>query len=379
MKSKLKLLFPIAFLFLASGCWDKVELESRGFVVSLGIDLGGGESPFRYSVSASLPSVNGMRDEASNDSSKTVKKADGPDISSALSLMGMSSSQKLYLGQARLVIFGAELLGDEERFKEAIDACERNHEIGRKIFVLSTKGKASDILEADIGEEPSAGIYIENYYRNASSSGTLKSHQGLSNIISDLRSGGNTLIPEVELKYTQGGDAYLELGGCAAVKGFKLAGFLDSKQTRGFEWVMGDARGAEVSVPFESGNEPLSVSSGRSKIRFQEIGGNLECNVDVKVRGSIAESGFSEESLYDASALSKRSVKYEEAIKQEILDCAKLLQEDFGADAYGFLDMLRKRSYSAYKRVEGEWEENFKKMKIIPNVTVDIISAGAIK
>lgn len=38
MKKRFLFLFFVASLFFLSGCWDKMELEDRAYVVALGLD-----------------------------------------------------------------------------------------------------------------------------------------------------------------------------------------------------------------------------------------------------------------------------------------------------------------------------------------------------
>ncbi|MDR2750876.1 MAG: hypothetical protein LBC41_09465, partial [Clostridiales bacterium] len=143
IKTAAKTCFALAFtLALITGCWDKVELENRGFAVSFGID----EKDGKYLVTVSMPSVSSLK-EGPSDSAKDVRSEESDTVSGAIRAIDDSLSQRLDFGQAKLLLFGQELLDNEDMFRQAIDACERNGELNREIYVLAADGGARKVLE----------------------------------------------------------------------------------------------------------------------------------------------------------------------------------------------------------------------------------------
>jgi len=572
------LIAVIVVCLTLSGCWDKVELENRGIVVSIGIDrydinrrsflhLVGKEEFNRFTVSAVLPHVTSMRDSALSDKSKAVKKADSPTVSGSIQLMDAGSSQKLYLSNTKLLVLGNDLLMDDTLFRQAIDAVERNRQISRKVYIMSTKERADEVLQQDLPGEPTLGLFMESYYKNSGGTGFFGFYRVLEKIITDLHSTGCTLIPEIEKRsqverlhresdhkdrdkkdekkddcegdaaHVEGSedgdnnnnentdgmseedphhgdsesnddndnegndededdednededsededseddgsednededsedddsednededsedddgednedsededsednededsedednedenseedsedneedsededseddsedsenedsednededseddnnddseDAKIRLGGCAVIRDYKLVGWLNDVETRGYAWVAGNCRDAEVHVPFDNKLIGFKVHRSRARIRFHETDGKLECAVRVRVRGVVNECNREFLDLSDPANIENFEVSVEEFIKREIEQTATRLQQELRADVYNLKDLLRKKNHRLFLVYGEEWDKHFSEMEIVPEIKVDVVSTGVI-
>ena len=386
---------------LFTGCWDKVELENRGFIVSFGLDqydksnkslsLEGEDVQNRYTVSIAMPKVMDMKENAVKDQNKIVKTADSPTVSSGIQLLDTSSSQKLYVGQAKLLVLGKDLLSGEDLFRQVVDAMERNRDISRKLYLMSTKEQAEAILKLNLPGEPELGIFVDNYYKNSGSSGFYKT---LEKVISDLHSTGCTLIPEIEKRLEterededketdadngnteeQAGEIFF--GGCAVIKDYQLAGWLNDIETRGYAWVMGNCRDSEITIKTDNGYMPFKVSKSKARIKFSQDGGKLECQIRVNVSGAISEYNSAAD-LNNMNKLNAYKASLEQAISKEITQTSARLQTEIGADIYNFKDLLRKKNRQLFLTYGEDWERHFREMHIIPAIKVDIISIGTI-
>jgi len=519
-----------------------VELENRGIVVSIGIDrydlnrrsflhLVGKEEFNRYTVSAVLPHVTSMRESALSDKSKAVKKADSPTVSGSIQLMDAASSQKLYLSNTKLLVLGNDLLMDETLFRQAIDAVERNRQISRKVYIMSTKERADEVLQQDLPGEPTLGLFMESYYKNSGGAGFFGFYRVLEKIIADLHSTGCTLIPEIEKRsqvdrlhqecadaddsknadhkdkdkkdektddcegdaaHVEGSedndnnnentdgmseedphqgdnnesnddhsdddndedddhsdddddddhsdddededsededsenedsedensededsedddsenedsededsededtedddnnddsddeddeDGNIRLGGCAVIRDYKLVGWLNDTETRGYAWVAGNCRDAEVHVPFDNKLIGFKVHRSRARIRFLENDGKLECTVRVMVRGVVNECNREFLDLSVPANIENFEISVEEFIKREIEQTAARLQLELRADVYNLKDLLRKKNHRLFLVYGEEWDKHFSEMEIVPEIKVDVVSTGVI-
>lgn len=363
-----KKILPVLAILLLTGCWDKVELENRGFVVSLGVD----KNENKYAVSMAVPNVAALAEKSGSDKANSVKTADNETIAGAMSMADSASSQTMYYGQTKMTVLGKDVLTDERLFREALDAMERNREINRKMIILSTQGEAKDILEAEIPGEPMVGMYIANYYKSNANRTGITFRQDLEKILLDLRATDCTVIPQIEKN-----DDEINLSGMAVMKDFKLAGFLDEKETRGYLWLNGGCKDAMIIAPYEDGYIPLRIAQNRSKLRFYDDEG-LVCHAIVNVEGNIAEYTFTGQS-FDDKTLQSLGDLFAEIIENEISATVRRMQEDFAADGYLFKEKLRKKNYPLFLQVIEDWENAYANMKIIPEAHVKITGAGAIR
>lgn len=368
-----KLLLILTLPIFLAGCWDKVEIEDRGFVVSLGIDkfkddkaamFDDGKNNNRYTVTMSLPNVETLVGTGSKEDSESVKTSASETVSAAMRLIDSYSSEKLYFGHTKAVILGEELLKDRELLKEAVDALERNRLLSRKLVVLATTDDVKTVLEAKIPGEPLVGVFLANFYRNSESTSAMTFRQDLEGMNRHLRYSGDVLVPQISLE-----DDKLKLGGAAVINDFQLAGWLNDKQTRGYLWFTGQAKGAEVTAEYEGGHVPLHVNINKTGTYFYEDGGYVICRADIRLKGVIDELGHPVDTH-------KLGEVYERLIAEEVEQLFTLFHDELEVDGFGLCDRLRKENYGLYLAHGGS--DAYAGMRLVANVTLEITGTGVI-
>lgn len=394
-----KFIFIAVIPFLLTGCWDKIELEERGFVVTLGVDkydkkdddtagFTGNEENDRYLISMEFPNLSevsqnmgGMDsgggkegESGGGGSGKIVKKAKSETVSGAMRVIDTYSSQRLYYGHTKVGIIGQELLNDPVLFKEALDALERDREISRKIILLATKGKADNILKSPSSTRPLIGIFVNDFYKNNNKNVGVTFRQDMEYVIQDMLSGDTTIIPEIEIENEEP-----KIGGLAVIKNYKLVGWLNDMQTRGYLWVNDDNMGGDLSVDFDGSFVPLKINSKKTKIDFEQNDNKIICSINVDVIGNVEEYKLEQNVLLDSSVFAELQEKFEAAIVKEISDTVNILQNDFKTDAFGFREHCRKNYPDIYNNYKDNWETAFTNMDFNINADVSVKSSGSIK
>lgn len=398
-KTKITIVIIIVTMFL-TGCWDKIELEDRGFVITIGLDgykkneaekdedkkpaeIDGKQNESRYVVTMALPNVaelssgNGSSGGEAGDGStkaKSIKKAASETVSGGMRLIDAYSSQKLYYGHSKACVIGKDILKEPELLKEAIDALERNKEISRKLIILASKGSAEEILNANAPGEPLIGMFVSDFYKNNLKNVGITFRQDLENIIQQFMAYNNTVIPEVSLENNE-----IKLGGLAVIKNYKLEGWLNDVQTRGFLWINNDKLGGEITASFENSFIPMRITNKETKVEFEEKDGKINCYINVLVDGNVEEYKFAESILLNSNKLENLQKEYEKVIENEVYETVDILQHDFETDALGFKELCRKNYYKIYQKYADDWENAFKDMRINAEANVCIRSSGTTK
>jgi hypothetical protein len=136
-------LFFVAFaFFIFTGCWDRVEIENRAFVVAIGIDKGEEKN---YAVTLSVPVYE--KDENENEKNAELKTAEGENISDALKIIADKNEKQIYYGQTNLIIFGEEIFHNEELFQSAVEELNLVLKSPRRIAVAISKNAAKILRE----------------------------------------------------------------------------------------------------------------------------------------------------------------------------------------------------------------------------------------
>ncbi len=383
------LLTSLAVCLFLCGCWDRVEIESRGFVVSIGIDkydkkeiekaevkdrpvvLEGTKEP-KYVLTLALPNVTAIAGGSSESEAKSIKKTAGATVSEAIELSDSISSQRLYLGQAKICVFGKEILEDERLLRESLDFLERNRELNRKICLLSTEGKAEDILGANVEGEPLVGLFVANFYKNNAQTVTFR--QNLEDSVNELLTTGCTLIPQAE-KNASG----VKLAGAAVLKNYRLMGFLDDRSVEGFLACLGKSAGGEVYVEYKGAGVPLDIYKSRRSISFVEEDGGLVIGLKLTAEGGVSGYKLDKSPAFESEDLETIRKLFEQELKKEAEKTISELYGEYGADCLALSEELYKHEPKLYGKFKDVLAHDISGIKINVKAEVTIRNTGAIK
>jgi len=296
-------------------------------------------------------------DDSDKDKNEANQAANGRTIVEAIKALNSHSSRHLFLGHAKTVVIGKEILEDGKLFQEALSSLEQLPEIDRQIGILVTPSNVPEILAAKPPGESKPGYYVIHFNRLAEKSGGMSFHADLETVYSQLRATGTALIPSIREE-----DGHFLLQGAMAVKGNQLAGELDAYETRGLLWAKDKkCKGAVVTIEHEERPISMVVRRHSATPHFSEEDGRLHCTIDVRITG---ETSFP----LDRATLQELVQEYEAHIEEEMQQVIKKLQQEWEIDAYNFKSNLRKRQYQLYQRYADYWDEAFLEMEIVPSV-----------
>jgi hypothetical protein len=138
---------------ILSACRDRVQLEDRGFVLALGIDL----QDNKIVVTAC--------EAGSNDKEvQSIKKGLGNNFTEAFSDANKNTNKKLYIGHMKVVVFGKNLIENQICAEEILKELERA-DLSRKIIVLAAEKTAADEIK-DPRDGQNFGAYVSKYFKN---------------------------------------------------------------------------------------------------------------------------------------------------------------------------------------------------------------------
>ena len=352
-------------LFLG-GCWDRVELENRTFVLALGVDKVG--EGLALSIAPAVPHVpqGNMADtdvEAS-DEGETGEAGDPPgdtqaaaSFPEALHALNRHSSRDVFLGQAKTVVLGTDLLGDATAFRHVMYALDHHRDIDLRIGILATAEDVSSVLDAHPSGEAKPGYYVANYYRIVPKSGGRAFYQDFQRLTAQLRTPGAALVPLVSPESNGG----LKIAGAAVMAQGQMVGQLDGDTLRGVLWSQGGmCRGALLSP---AGEIPLEVRKHRARLRFTENENGLRCIIDVRV---CAEATL-KEARREGVPLPPQACPYENFIAQEVLAAVAAAQA-MDADIFRLEDALRRFQPHLYAKYKAGF--NAAQVEVVPLVQV---------
>jgi len=386
-KTAVLILVLTAFIVPLTGCWDRVEIENRAFVVAIGIDKAEeNDKNERYTVTLSVPILgqgdvgeaqpHGGQTDEKNDDDKIppphVKTASGSTITQALKALDAKTDKQLYYGQAKLLVLGESLLEGAELVDGVINLFTNKQEIDCRMHILAAEN-AYKILTVTPPGETLPGLYVSDIYRHKNKIGgtafALDFERFSTSLTCSKQNGA--IIPKLSTKNEE-----LELHGAVVLKNRKKTGALTPEELKGYLWCFpGGGKGAIVTVGVndESNHSkqidiPMHVESHKVNVNFTKPPLQAEINVQIKGRiDECAKNNLTPEQRQNIETALAREISL------EIAQTAFKLQYEFKIDGYNWLEHLRKKNYPLYKAYEENWNKTFTQMQIIPRVKVELI------
>jgi len=337
----------ISVVILFTSCWDRVEIEERAFVVAIGIDNEDG----KYAISLSVPLLEKDNDD-DHDSDKPphIKTATGATITEAMKNLDAKTDKTLFYGQAKLLVFGENLLENEAMLQRAIVALKSHNEIDLRINILAAEESAKDILLVKPPGETLPGLFVADMYRNKNKLGGESFALDLERLASSYANGA--VIPMIKKDDNEG--APLRPNGATVINGSKI-GTLSHDELRGYLWCKNHGNTSAIVIVEDIA---VKVEHHKAKVGFFVSHGDLHAVVDVNITAQVEEG----QRLLPGTL--------EEFIAKEMNAVVQKLQQEYVIDAFDWLEKLRQKEYALYKVYKDDWENVVATMKVVPRVYV---------
>jgi len=373
MHKRLRIMLCLAAALLFTGCWDKMELEDRGFVISIGIDKAGGESAFDLTMT--LPNVAAIagKDGAEGENARTLLHAQADALSAAMHKADAQTGRSLHYGHTKIAVFGADFLSDAELFKQAINALDRSSEVSQKLILLATEDTAADILAAKSPNEPLIGTFVSNFYKNNADNLHITVAMNLEQLLLNLNTTGHAILPRITVE-----DGDIRLSGAAILKNAALTGWLNETQTRGLLWLRGEGEGTLLTVPYDdpatarNRNVPFRTTHCTRTLAFRDTEDGLVCRLTLHAMGSIEEMTVTPDMLIPNDTLQTLSRQFEREITTELQQAFTLFQTEYGIDADHLLRELYKQNPNLYRQYADNLDAAFRQMTLETDIRVTI-------
>lgn len=361
------------------GCWSRRELNTLAIVMGTALDVG--STPDTFELTAQIVKAGELKSGTSSTSSSSAVKAysnvgnTGKSVLSILRSITHVSSRRLYFPHNQILIFSSELA--ELDIMEGLDAFLRDFEARLNVYILISKGKASDILDAACELEKIPSIHISEMIENQKSNSEI-AIVTLRDFAIAMLSGSKAPVAPIIKQYEEGGNKKSKLEGTAVFnKKGKMVGELDNTQTRGFMWITGNARSGVTTVDTKWGWVVLEIMHSKSRLRPVKMeDGSIRMKLEINTDGIIE----SNETYKDMSGMDKVNMlkKLErEVIRSDVensLKQAKLLS----ADVFGFGEAIRRQYPEDWKKMEKNWDHFFQEIGLDVQVEVELRSTGGL-
>jgi spore germination protein KC len=400
MKRKNLLFLFILFPLLFSGCWDYTEYEEMAQVIGMGVDYN--KNYNKISVTIQYASTEeGKNETAPNATNKgLVHSATDKTFFHALNKLQQVINHKIFFGYTKVIVIGEDaakyVIGD------LIEYLDRTPSLRSNTYVVISSSSAEEILSTvDLSHTSSSSDEIYNLLNLASFTGGV-SPTTLMDFTRMLAVGGieataprviglsdstkhssSAIRKEDNIRYDESHCGDLRLAGVAAFKGDKFLGWLNEKESLGFELISGKkVLTFKTSEASEDCNTKdlfyYRLNKSKSKITPKFDNGKLVIDLEVKVTAELRKYYSNQKSNFlFPEQIKIMEEKLSESINSDIQAALKRGQQELKTDIFGFGFAFFRKYITLWQEEYGEkWADIFPNIPINVNVTAKITNTG---
>ncbi|AWE08796.1 hypothetical protein DCE79_16155 [Lysinibacillus sp. 2017] len=403
---------------LLAACWDKIEVEERGFVSGIAIDMADSSSKMDIDERAQ-PQIVGetrlqqdekiinqhLNEDYGQDKNSKFQLTQQLIVPSGL-VQGQNSGNSMpafrnlsqtgntiiemnrdMIKQAgritnvthlNVVLFSEAVATEEGLFEDLMDIFLREKDMLRSVKVAITKDHAGDYLYVLPENEKIPGMYISKLLENKSN---LEIAQPL--IVGDIQalllSKKSFAIPILNIVNT----STINYTGLSIYNGKKnkVVGMLTSDDAKGVNFINSKDQTGTLNIKFNNHDITFEILKVKSKISLKNKDKNhLKFHITINVEAGIAEQ-YGSLDIMNESHYKELKKALEKQITQMTTNTVSILQNDVQTDLLGINTHLYKYHYPLWSKVKDDWEDGqayFSKSDVNIDVNVTIEKPGNI-
>ncbi|MGI6113238.1 MAG: Ger(x)C family spore germination protein [Mahellales bacterium] len=347
-------------VIMLTGCWDKIEIENRAFVQVITLDKIPEEERTdensRYLVSfvfprtAALVGQGGESGGSGGDASITISTT-GRTLTQCAYLLSSRLERTLYFNQARIMLFGRELMEDRQLVRETVDKLARDHELNRRMYVGVVDGLARDVLTIKPKVDRLIVGYLTRLFENEMGSSRIRIMEARK-FLSAMREGGDLIMPKITPYKDE-----VKIAGGAVIKDHKFLTWLGEEESIISTLLEGEFKKDSLSVLYKGVPVSYNAFHAERKIKYEGIeNGRLKFTIGVDIEGDLEEVILGTE-LFDSKVIAQIEGLINKEIEKRCRDILDKYQCQYKMDGIRLNEFLYKYHPKVWKGVEDDWEQ----------------------
>ncbi|HPT77619.1 MAG TPA: Ger(x)C family spore germination protein [Candidatus Atribacteria bacterium] len=383
-----------------AGCWDRVDIDMRGYVLGIALDayppnpIGQNTSELeaspeeeeplekmetqagrpKYAMTVQLPMLKNSQTAGSGptgggfDGSSTWEITQiGDSFISMNREMATRTSLLMYYEHLQVIIISDEIA--RQGLEKVMDFFVRDPEMRRRVKIFISKGEAKRILDVLPRIEDYASMYLSLIPLNVKKTSRMATDTDLGELIINIHSGLDFVLPKVEAIKDE-----IKSSGGAAIKNGKMVGWLTELELEAVKLMRNLYRGGVITVRTpgeEEGLNVLEVTKAKSTIKPSIKDNVPHFDIRIKVEGNYAE----DVNIHTHGQLDMEYIRMlERTFKKEIESLCtrtiKRMQEEYGADVLQLKRVLQTKAPAYWKKIADQWDEIYPSASI--SITADV-------
>lgn len=390
-------ILAILISLLNIGCWDYNEIEQRGYVLGVAIDLAteadleeaklqkiipeAGRPIYAYTIQIPVIANAKQRPVGTGgggaESEKTWNlKILGNSFFEAEREFSTRLDYPPFFEHLKVIIISENAA--RKGIYDATDFLIRDHATRLRTKVFITPDTASSILDITPKIEDYASLYLGSLPKNATKTSRMPHITDLGKVSMNIHSNNDFVLPKIIASKNE-----LKSTGAAVFKKEKMVGWLDELQTNYLKWIDNIVKGGTITISGFDNEErtiALELSSVKTYVKPKVEDGEIIFNIESKAKANITEINYKpREEVFDENFIHKVERAAEEKVKKGMQETIKTVQDDYGTDIFFFHRALERYAPDTWDKVQDNWDKIFPNVRTNVKVTVKIEQIGTRK
>ncbi|TBL81122.1 Ger(x)C family spore germination protein [Paenibacillus thalictri] len=396
MVKKLKWGMFCCFAIVTTGCWDRVEIESRGFVTGAVIDMeeasasgsqgndGSNQArtrnfiaTYQFVIPGQLQGNGGEDGKGGPGKAFINLTSKGTTITQIDRIMSERFSRPPYMEHAKMIIF-SDRLAQSAAMPEALDFYLRNMEIRRATRVLVAKGNAREVMEVNEKAEHLPVDYIESTSRNYLKNARMLKPTVIGELHNWYLTARSFVLPLLTVENREA-----KLNGAAVFQGKtrKMLGYLNGDETVALNLLTNRFKESVLEQVMDGVTVVLELKYAKTSIQADATDiGHIVFNVKIDAAGNIAESSDTLDFIH-SQAVPEIELKAAAELEKKVMQLVSKMQHDFKTDVIGLGDYLNEEHYAVWQKIKNNWdsgEHRFADCRVEVHAKIKITDTRAI-
>ncbi|WP_404457716.1 Ger(x)C family spore germination protein [Oceanobacillus kapialis] len=375
-------LLLITAIFLA-GCWDRIDIEERGFIVGTAIDLVDQKSENEYEVMMTnqfvIPSGLGSITQAGKGNKAFMNVSEsGVSLFRTNRKFSQINSQVPFYQHLKVLVISSEVIEQPHLFSDVMDFYIRDHAMRRSIRLVVTEGEANEILESKPENVDVPAMYLDDLMESTNNNTSTIKPTHIGQVQEQILNQQSYVLPVIKRK-----GPLAEYGGVVVIKGEtnQMVGSLNEEETSGLGFMDGSTEGGVLEIEVDGELVAIEIMQINQKLKMKgKKLPTVKADINIEIKGNIAEH-FGEKSVLEEKYVKKIERAAEAKVKELTTKTIEKAQQELHTDFLGISKTLYESHYDFWQKVKDNWGkgENYfsnATIQVNPNVEIDRVGSS---
>jgi spore germination protein KC len=385
MKKRLFLLLLIPCLLMVSGCWNRRELNELALVVAMSIDKA--DEGYEITTQVVEPGEVASQKGGSGRTPVTTYTEKGEYIFETIRRMTTLSPRKLYFAHLQMLVLGEEIA--KEGISKSLEFLSRDPELRKDFYIVVSKDvKGKDVLENLTSIEKIPANKLHSSLETSEKAWAPTTAIQMDELIAALTSEGkNPVLTGISIRgnIEKGATmenvtriepfARLHYKNIAVFKKDKLIGWLNEKESKGYNYILNNVTNTVGAVPCPGDKSlVLEIIHSKSKVTGKVVNGRPKIDVKITGEANVGEVACLLD-LTKPETIRKLERSFNE-VNRDIIATSVKKAKELGVDIYGFGEVIHRADPKAWKKLKKDWNQYFVDIEVTTHSDFKIRRTG---